>query len=456
MTDYYVSSSGSDTSPYDTWAKAATDYDTVHALLAGGDAVFIDNTFQQSYASNTTLTYPDEADGFVKVFSANTSDVYTVGARLGAADSNSANLTIRGSVHMYGVTLSYGGTLLKFEAVNSSEGHLQLYKDCTLLQCRSSSGNSDIDCTGQETNTSKFFFDGCTFDFDDSGNGNGGTGYEFRIGTNRRTDVCFRNCDWIGFDASTYDFFTQAGATRAPFNIKVIGCDLSSTFDNLVKIGTADWTGNIEFENCNLKSGTTVYTDSFYGERKQRIKVSGCGEGTITAPSTGLNSWVNDLGEVSESRSKYINTDAASDGTSDVGWEMDPTAEVSKFEGLQTPPIDGWIDDAATKVTIYLACDAAETLDNTEFWIELQSPSEEGSATGQPAFRTSWAGPIASGTALTADATNTWSGSNVGTEYKVEFTIAPTISGPARAICYLGKNTSNPVVVNPRLEVTIP
>jgi len=44
MTDYYVDGAGSNTSPYDTWAKAATSFQTVADLLDAGDTAFCRGT----------------------------------------------------------------------------------------------------------------------------------------------------------------------------------------------------------------------------------------------------------------------------------------------------------------------------------------------------------------------------------------------------------------------------
>lgn len=53
MTDYYVAATGSNTAPYDTWAKAATSATTVFALVQGGDRVWVDQAFQQTGMAGT-------------------------------------------------------------------------------------------------------------------------------------------------------------------------------------------------------------------------------------------------------------------------------------------------------------------------------------------------------------------------------------------------------------------
>lgn len=55
MTDYYVASTGSNTSPYDTWAKAATDPDSAFGLMAPGDRCFIDKDIAWTAAASKTF-----------------------------------------------------------------------------------------------------------------------------------------------------------------------------------------------------------------------------------------------------------------------------------------------------------------------------------------------------------------------------------------------------------------
>ena len=57
MTIYYVDNAGSNTSPYDTWAKAANAIATIAALDAAGDTVYIASTHTETTAGAVTLNW---------------------------------------------------------------------------------------------------------------------------------------------------------------------------------------------------------------------------------------------------------------------------------------------------------------------------------------------------------------------------------------------------------------
>ena len=50
MAILHVSASGSNTSPYETWDKAASALETVDGLTSAGDTVYIDKTFDTAYS----------------------------------------------------------------------------------------------------------------------------------------------------------------------------------------------------------------------------------------------------------------------------------------------------------------------------------------------------------------------------------------------------------------------
>ena len=58
MADLYVAASGSNTAPYDTWAKAATSLVTAVNAMAAGDRLYVENLFQDAATVGQTFTFP--------------------------------------------------------------------------------------------------------------------------------------------------------------------------------------------------------------------------------------------------------------------------------------------------------------------------------------------------------------------------------------------------------------
>ena len=122
--------------------------------------------------------------------------------------------------------------------------------------------------------------------------------------------------------------------------------------------------------------------------------------------------------------------------------------------------IQVWIPDDATNLRLYLAHNGvgsgtAGALQDDECWITYQGPSQLGSATSQLVYLTSKPTFGATATDLTSDS-STWTGTGVGTEQRIDLTIAPTIAGYATVWVHLATGSASDVTIHfdPKLEVT--
>ena len=117
MATYRVWSGGSNTSPYDTWAKAATTFAAaVTAASSNGDIIYVHYTHQENLAGNTTYTLL--ADLSIISVNKDSSDAPTVmgtGGWIGH-DTDARTITLTGprTYFIYGITwrfgANYGGT----------------------------------------------------------------------------------------------------------------------------------------------------------------------------------------------------------------------------------------------------------------------------------------------------------------------------------------------------------
>ena len=126
------------------------------------------------------------------------------------------------------------------------------------------------------------------------------------------------------------------------------------------------------------------------------------------------------------------------------------TLAIESLGALESLPITRHVEAASQTITLYLA--SSSTLNDDDFWIEVESPSELSTATTQSKLRTTLGSITSTPTALTSD-TSTWTGTGVGTAQKIEVPISPTIAGTVTVRCYLAK-PSTTVYVDPKLSGT--
>lgn len=112
MTVYYVdSAAGSNTSPYDTWAKAATTLAAVDALDAAGDTIYVASTHNESIASSTIWSWAGSVGSPTKIIVADKTSgapPATIATGGAVSCSASANMDWRGDVYTYGLTFNIG------------------------------------------------------------------------------------------------------------------------------------------------------------------------------------------------------------------------------------------------------------------------------------------------------------------------------------------------------------
>ena len=77
MATIYVDSAGSDTSPYDTWGKAAVLLQTALTAWTTGDIILVKENSTVTPTSGTALTGGAE-DTLIPIYSADASDVYGI------------------------------------------------------------------------------------------------------------------------------------------------------------------------------------------------------------------------------------------------------------------------------------------------------------------------------------------------------------------------------------------
>jgi hypothetical protein len=129
MTIRYVNPSGSNTAPYDTWAKGATSFQTVAALTGVNDITYVSNALNQTFGATQTIILNGACYS-----TSDTTNMPPTSIAAGATLSGGAgsfSLNFYGSHYIYGMTFNGGTTATGRVTLNQSPGNCS-YENCTV------------------------------------------------------------------------------------------------------------------------------------------------------------------------------------------------------------------------------------------------------------------------------------------------------------------------------------
>jgi hypothetical protein len=423
---YYVDSNATGLNDGSSWTDAWTSLASSLSVAAGDTVLVASNhsefsTVTRYFHYNSTLSSP------IRVISTNkTSGAYERGAFIRC--SNGHNQDIRFSnARFYGIDSEHD----RRGGFGHASGVLYM-SDCTFTQINTN-GNGGF-YGGENNIISECFFDGCTFDISTSH-----PTTVFRISRDARHFI-FNNCT---VTAGQYQSSFIGEATRYNGLIRFSSCDISSVPDISFNI----FSGRMEVSKCNIPSSWIINSTVV---NPSRIEITDCYSGTISGNSSNYQNRTT-YGKSARTTTEY-RANGANDSIDDYSLkiESDSTA-LEVFNASISPDISKYVETGSQTITVYVA--GSSSLTDDDFWIEVESPSEEVSPTAQGKFRTTKPEPLATPTALTSDTSSTWNGSGVGTKQKIEVAISPTIAGTVTVRCYLAK-PSTTVYVDPKISTT--
>ena len=426
MATIYVDSNATGANDGTSFTDAYTAISSANTAAAQ-DIVLVASDHSESIANpqigNASLVGPVVT--FISVNS--TTENYATGASITAS---SGDLDVV-NAHVIGFDLDSGTS--QIEAIANTQSCT--LEDCTLAGDQINAGTIGqlrlIDCTATFT------------DITSSINGNAGGVYI-----------------WGGSISNS----TASGSTDAIFaqgfgSIEAFGCDFSGCTCGRIVSFVQDRASRVKLAGCRLNAN---HVDTVEDNGEHNVEVINCTTGTSTDPI--LDYFGSTFEGECLSDTAVTRTDGASDGT--TSYTMSLEAKASRTQKLGSSaygPLSGiqiWVPDDATNLRLYVAHNAvgsgtAGALQDDECWITYQGPSQLGSATSQLVYLTSKPTFGATATDLTTDS-STWSGTGVGTEQRIDLTIAPTIAGYATVWLHLATGSGRAVTIHfdPKLEVT--
>lgn len=442
MADIYVRSDGSNTSPYDTWAKAATTFGAAVAVEAAGDNIWVDSAFAESSAGSKVYDLSSTANNPTKVLVVDStgdpeppvaSDL-TSGASITSTDGA---VQFESSGYIYG--LEWSG----FSGVNLGAHTQGTYFDITaencVMYCNRAAATTPVTSFGKGdgSSTGRVLFKDSKLDFASS-------------------QGCYFYCGFVHFNnvsarsgSTTPDALFEAIGTTVRSGVRVLveNSDFTNwgTGFDLLKICSA---GDVIFRNSKLP---TSWAGNWVVTRRAGIGWRFVAN-NISAGSTVYHTYILDgSGTITDETTIVPNSSVA-----DVVWNMTTTAEANEINSpLISEEFHQYNDTtgSAITVTVEFIHDSVTALQDDEIWLEVSYHATSGSSQG-----TSIDDKRANLLTTPADQTTsakvwTTTGLTNPNEQKLSVTFTPNAAGYLHARVYLGK-PSYTVYVEPIMTIS--
>lgn len=433
-----------------SWADAFTSFSSATAASAG-DFVYVAEDHSQNYGVTTTVTFANGTPvSPIKILCVNhTTGLQTTGAVITCGAGAGRTLAINGHLYVNGLTVTADSSLQL--GVNSTiPPYAQTWEKCTVGILAGALSGSALGVYCGATNIpspGRTRFVNCTLDLSN--------------GSNTAMALGVQGCSTVDFSGGSILFKTgQVFLIRmgSSLNAYVGGTptciledlDLSALPGTITEWGTStSWMGDLVVRRCKVPASLSI--GGTPQNRLQNVTFDNCSSGTITVPPLGLTAYFDFFGNVQADLS-HFRTGGATDGlqANPYAWAMAASANALPIYGsLQTPPLAQWVaGGSAITVTVYVA--SGVTLDNSQFWIELDGPDNTASpnTTSKGFSASTRCDPLATPAALTTDTVSTWNGTGVGTKQKVSITYTPAVAGPLIVQAFLA-DASTTAYVDP-------
>lgn len=365
MADRFVSSTGSNTSPYDTWAKAARTLATAITGSANGDKIVVDVTNPPAdIAASTTQTFVAN----VSVIASTNSGTATITPTpmgttswLGNSGVTSYVQVYQGAfkVYFYGITFrSNGAGTANFQFNASDGGHFE-FEECYFWDGISNTTQRIDFGNPASTNNQYTRLLNCTLRFNNAN-------HQFR------PSGCFHmeggSVSSAGTAPTGFITFSVVPAATQRFT----GVDLSFITGTLI-VGASTIAVEAIFERCKFGAGVTVLGPVTPANKSSAmVYVLDCASGD----THGLFGYYDSFGSVVSDTGIYYTS-----GPANQSWKIVTTANCSYATPFVTPWIANY-NDALSSITPYLEIlrnGSATAYQDNEVWAEFAAKVTSGS-----------------------------------------------------------------------------
>lgn len=440
MATIFVSTTGSNTSPFDTEAKAATTLGGALAIATASDVIKISSAHAESTAGAISYTFP--ATMGLQILSVVFDGAGTGALTAGASITNSSNGTafnlVSGFAYVFGVSFIGAAGSSNSNAINVASATAQsgmFFESCvfnvqgTGVTARLMLGPaaSNNDCYMKFTN--------CTFSY------GADKSYVLRNG-----NILMENLTLAGTAPTTV--FLMSTLDTSEFDL--VASDLSNlAWTNLVSVSSAAMTGYFRAVGCKLRAGFTPVTGTFVGPGGPYVDLIDCNSGDVNyyfrrEQYEGL---------ITADNNVYAD---ATDGFAPISWKVETSANVNFYNTLDLPTISFFNQSLSAMTTVVECINDGTTFKDNELWQETHAKVTSGSPL-KTINRGDRAANILSAGSNQATSTKTWTGAGgfgAAVKQKLESTsFTPAETGTIEVVVKVAKPSAT-VYVSPKILTT--
>lgn len=358
MADRFLNTTGSNTSPYDTWAKAATAWSTVVTGSAAGDRFVVDTAFNTSVAG-IALTFPGTPASPNQVLSVTPTGASGISSLTAGALCLTSNtsFSIVGSLYAYGITFQSSSGSSHDIGLCTSTTNVQILDTCSIISGSGGSSTVTLGATGASVGSSLTLVN-TSFKF-------GAVGQT----VNLNGEVFMLGGTLLSGGSSPTNFFNPGQGTRA-CKINSVGFDFNNCAAGF-NICSAQTSGG-----CTVTFSDFKLPASFSGALQAGTTKAGCRSEFYNGDNaaTGYRFSIADYpGTATESASIYL-TGTLTDGVA-ISDKIVTSANVkfpAAFKSRWLYAYDAGAGSAKT-ATVQCARDGSATKYNDdEVWLEVE------------------------------------------------------------------------------------
>lgn len=419
MANIYVNTAGSNTSPFDTWAKAATTLAAALAVATNADTVWIKNTHSEVQGTTITETFPTSPGCKALCTSDATEPPTSITTGAKVRTNATVLIALDGCVYGYGTEFVVGETTagnVGLQVGSTGVAQAQVWDTCKFTLAETGASGS-IKLGHVATTIGKdalIELLSPTMKF-----ANTGQTINLQCG---RTHIVNMALDAAGSIPTTL-FKT---VVDCDCDVLVESSDLSArAFTNLVNWGTA-CQAKIDFRNCKLPASITVVTGTNPGPGGPVVRMHNCDSGNTNYRFAEHRY----EGSIIDEHT-LIETGGASDGVTGNSFKMVSSANTQFWHPLKSPEFVQKVTSvgSALTCTVEILHDSATALKDSEVWLELQYLKDAGDPLG--AILTDRSADVLAAGANQTSSSVTWTTTGMANpnKQKLEVTFTPQQKG---------------------------
>lgn len=358
-TRYYDNAGGSNTSGYDTWAKAATSFATFAGIFSAGEAGFLNAASTGESVASLSPTFagtpasPNIIMGGTKATSPDKISALTTGAKVTISGTT---LGVLGSFHMWGMNFTMTSNSSFGAAFAANGATVQYYEQCSIIM-QGTGGSTTISIgSGNGGNSTYVQFDNCTFSMNSGGQ---------RIYLQGR--VFIRGGSYAAQANQPTAIFNYDG-TRAA-HVTIDGFDFSAMASSASLFQNFGANGYCLIRNPKLPSSWTgSILSGTIGAGSRIVMINGDNGNT----NYRLN--VIDYAGTIRDETSIVRTGGSSDGTTPHSYRLKvATTTINYPHAMASEDMYIWIDSTGSHtISCEVVYDAGTLFNNDELYLDVE------------------------------------------------------------------------------------